>query len=73
MEIVMRHWDRCSKTGDFLYAVVVIATLVVFRFSFLAEFVEYASSFSNAEHAGASHDDASWKDRKVVVATGEKK
>ena len=73
MEIVMRHWDRCSRTGDFLYAVVVIATLVVFRFSFLAEFVEYASSFSNAEHAGASHDDAGWKDRKVVVAAGEKK
>ena len=69
----MRHWDRCSKTGDFLYAVVVIATLVVFRFSFLAEFVEYASSFSNAEPAGASHEDAAWKDRKVVVAAGDKK
>ena len=69
----MRHWDRCSRTGDFLYAVVVIATLVVFRFSFLAEFVEYASSFSKAEHADASHEDAGWKDRKMVVAAGEKK
>lgn len=69
----MRHWDRCSRTGDFFYAVVVIATLVVFRFSFLAEVVEYARSFSNAEHAGASHNDAGRKDRKVVVAEGEKK
>ncbi len=69
----MRHWDRCSRKEDFLYAVVVVATFVVFRFSFLTEVVEYASSFSNAEHAGASHEDAAWKDRKVVVAAGEKK
>ena len=69
----MRHWDRCSRTGDFLYAVVVVATFVVFRFSFLAEFVEYARGFSSAEHAGASHEDAAWNDRKVIVAAGEMK
>ena len=69
----MRHWDRCSRKGDFFYALVVVATLVVFRFSFLAEVVEYESSFSCAEHAGASHEDAGWKDHKVVVAAGEKK
>ena len=69
----MRHWDRCGRKGDFFYAVVVVATLVVFRFSFLAEVVEYASSFRNAEHAGASHEDAARKDRKVIVAAGEKK
>jgi len=68
----MRHWDRSGRKGDFFYALVVVATLVVFRFSFLADFVEYARSFSNAEHAGASHD-AAWKARKVVVAEGEKK
>ena len=75
MEIVMRHWDRCSRTGDFFYAVMVVATFVVMRFSFFADVaVEYASSFSNAEQAAdASHDDAGWKDRKVVVAAGEKK
>jgi len=74
MEIVMRHWDRCSRTGDFFYAVMVIAAFVVMRFSFLADVVVYASSFSSAEQAAdASHDDAGWKDRKVVVAAGEKK
>ena len=70
----MRHWDRCSRTGDFFYAVMVIATFVVMRFSFLADMVVYAGSFSNVEPAAeASHDDAGWKDRKVVVAAGEKK
>ena len=73
MEIVMRHWDRCRRTGDFFYAVMVIATFVVMRFSFVADVVVYASSFSNAEHAGASHEDAGWKDHKVLVAAGEKK
>jgi hypothetical protein len=72
MEIVMRHWVRCSRTGDFFYAVMVIAAFVVMRFSFLADVVVYASSFSNAEPAHASND-AGWKDRKVVVAAGEKK
>ena len=52
----------------------VIAAFVVMRFSFLADMVVYAGSFSNAEPAAeASHDDAGWKDRKVVVAAGEKK
>ena len=70
----MRHWDRCSRTGDFFSAVMVIVTFVVMRFSFVADVVVYASSFSHAEQAAdASHDDASWKDRKVVVAAGEKK
>ena len=74
MEIVMRHWDRCRKTGDFFYAVMVIATFVVMRFAFLADVVVYAGGFANAEQAAdASHDDANWKDRKVVVAAGEKK
>ena len=72
MEIVMRHWDRCSRTGDFFYAAMVIAAFVVMRFSFLADMIEYASSFSHTEPAHASHD-AGWKDRKVVVAAGEKK
>ena len=68
----MRHWDRCSRKGDFFYAVMVIAAFVVMRFSFLADVVEYASSFSYAEASHASHD-AGWKDRKVVVAAEEKK
>jgi len=72
MEIVMRHWDRCSRKGDFFYAVMVIAAFVVMRFSFVADIVEYASSFSHAEPAHASNDVGS-RDRKVVVAAGEKK
>ncbi|MGZ9074225.1 MAG: hypothetical protein ACXW13_00445 [Burkholderiaceae bacterium] len=60
--------------GDFFYALLVFAAFVVLPFSFLADLVEYASNFSNAEAAAeAFHDDASWKDRKIVVAAGEKK
>ena len=47
----MRHWDRCSRTGDFFYAVMVIAAFVVMRFSFFADMVVYASSFGHAEPA----------------------
>ena len=70
----MRHWDRCSRKGDFFYAVMVIAAFVVMRFSFLAEVVDYASSFSYSEKADhASHDGADSKVHAVVVAAGEKK
>ena len=70
----MRHWDRCSRKGDFFYAVMVIAAFVVMRFSFLADVVDYASSFSHSEEAAhASHDDAGSKEHAVVAAAREKK
>lgn len=71
----MKHWDRSTRKYDFLYAVVVLATLAVTRLSFLVELVEHASAFtSEATEAKEASAEARSKEHAFVLAkAGEKK
>ncbi len=61
----MNRWERCSRKYDYLYAVVLLATLALTNLSFVVELVEHAGVFtSDAGHGSEARSE----ERAVLVA-----